>query len=165
MLTDAATLARYNAWANARLHSACATLPPDQLDLQRNAFFGSIMGTLNHILLVDILYRDRLEGRPTRFRKLNETLHTTLAPLSADQAAQDVWYVEAMAAMDPARLSQPFPFYTLPDNEYWSCPLDVCLGNLFQHQIHHRGQTHNMLSQAGLDPPPLDYITFRIQHP
>ncbi len=165
MLTDPATLARYNAWANARLHKACATLSAAALAKPRKAFFGSIMGTLNHILLVDILYRDRLEKKPTRFKLLNETLYTDLAALSQDQQEQDRWYIDAMARLDPARLSEPFPFYTLPDNQYLSCPLDVCLGNLFQHQIHHRWQTHGLLSQADLDPPPLDYITFRIEHP
>ena len=160
MLTDPATLARYNAWANARLHSACATLSAAELANQRKAFFGSIMGTLNHILLVDILYRDRLKKKPTRFKKLNETLHTDLAALTRDQQEQDRWYIDEMAKLDPARLSQPFPFYTLPDNQYWSCPLDICLGNLFQHQIHHRGQVHNMLSEAGVPPPPLDFVNF-----
>jgi len=156
---------RAHLWVIERLHSACATLSAAELAKQRKAFFGSIMGTLNHILLVDILYRDRLEKKPTRFKKLNETLHTDLAALTRDQQEQDRWYIDAMAKLDAARLSQPFPFYTLPDNQYWSCPLDVCLGNLFQYQIHHRAQTHNLLSQADLDPPPLDYITFRIEHP
>lgn len=163
MLTTPGTMARYNAWANARLHAACATLPETALTQPRQAFFGSILGTLNHILLVDILYRDRLEKKPVRFKRLDETLHPALAPLTADQVAQDEWYVEAMDALPAERLAEPFPFYTLPDNEYWTCSLEICLGNLFQHQIHHRGQTHNMLSQAALDPPPLDYITFRIE--
>ena len=44
--------------------------------------------------------------------------------------------------------------------EYFSLPLRRCLTNLFQHQIHHRGQTHHMLSHAGIDPPPLDFIKF-----
>jgi uncharacterized damage-inducible protein DinB len=164
MLTDPVTLAKYNAWANARLHAACATLPHADLVKPRKAFFGTILGTLNHILLVDILYRDRLEKNPVRFQSLRETLHPELSPLSADQRAQDAWYIDHMAALGPDKLAEPFPFYTLPDNEYWSLPLEICLANLFQHQIHHRGQTHNMLSQADLDPPPLDYIAFRIEH-
>ena len=112
MLTDPETLARYNAWANARLNKACAKLSAEALAKPRKAFFGSIIGTLNHILLVDILYRDRLEQKPIRFKLLNETLHTDLAALRQDQQEQDRWYIDAMARLDPARLSQPFPFYT-----------------------------------------------------
>ena len=72
MLAEPAEMARFNAWANARLHAAAATLPPEEVARDRGAFFGSILGTLNHILLVDILYRERLEGRETRFKSLFE---------------------------------------------------------------------------------------------
>lgn len=89
MLADPNTLARFNAWANARLHGICAQLPPDQVAKDRGAFFGSILGTLNHILLVDILYRERLEGVPSRFKSLDETLHDTLPELTAHQREED----------------------------------------------------------------------------
>ena len=68
MLAHPHTLAQFNAWANARLHEACGALSPDQIIEDRAAFFGSILGTLNHILLVDILYRERLEGVSSSFK-------------------------------------------------------------------------------------------------
>ena len=56
MLATPNLLAEFNAWANARLHGAAASLPPEEVAKDRGAFFGSILGTLNHILLVDLLY-------------------------------------------------------------------------------------------------------------
>ena len=57
------------------------------------------------------------------------------------------------------------PFDTVGTGEYFSLPLRLCLTNLFQHQIHHRGQVHNMLSQAGIAPPPLDIVKFGAGEP
>ena len=71
MLAHPHTLAQFNAWANARLHNACSALPPEAVSEDRAAFFGSILGTLNHILLVDILYRERLEKAGIRFAGLS----------------------------------------------------------------------------------------------
>jgi uncharacterized damage-inducible protein DinB len=160
MLADHRTMARYNAWANRRLHAACATLGDEALRRPRKAFFSSIMGTLNHILLVDELYRDRLEKRKTRFTRLDEILHESIVPLSDAQFAEDERYIKIMDSLTDSDLLAPFGFFTIPDNEWFELPLGVCLTNLYQHQIHHRGQAHNMLSQADLDPPPLDFILF-----
>ncbi|MSP68167.1 MAG: hypothetical protein EXQ96_08800, partial [Alphaproteobacteria bacterium] len=122
---------------------------------------SSLQGTLNHIYLVDVLYQDRLEGRKTAIKRLNQILEPELAQLRTAHAALDAWYVSAIDTMPAERLKKPFPFHTIPDNVYLDLPLEVCLTNLYQHQIHHRGQAHNMLSQAGMDPPPLDFILFK----
>ena len=160
MLIDLPTAARYNAWANRRLHRACAVLPPEELARDRRGFFGSIIGTLNHVLLADLIYRERLEKKPTSFSRLNEILHEDLPPLTAAQHSQDAWYVEFADALGPAELEGTLSFDTVETGEYFSLPLRACLTNLFEHQIHHRGQTHHMLSHAGIDPPPLDFIKF-----
>ena len=62
--------------------------------------------------------------------------------------------------LDPEELEGTLSFDTVETGEYFSLPLRMCLTNLFQHQIHHRGQTHHMLSHAGLEPPPLDVVQF-----
>ena len=100
MLAEPVEMARFSAWANARLHAAAATLPAAEVARDRGAFFGSILGTLNHILLVDMLYRERLEGRETRFESLDETVHDELAPLTAAQAAEDAYYIDYFARLD-----------------------------------------------------------------
>ena len=160
MLIDLPAAARYNAWANARIYAACAGLPHEERILDRRGFFRSIHGTLNHVLLSDLIYRERLEKKPTTFTRLDEILYEDFDTLRDTQAAQDAWYVEFCDALDPAELDGTLSFDTVETGEYFSLPLRRCLTNLFQHQIHHRGQTHHMLSHAGIDPPPLDFIKF-----
>ena len=160
MLIDLPTAARYNAWANVRIYAACAALSPEDRILDRRGFFRSIHGTLNHILLSDLLYRERLEKKPITFTRLDEILFDDFVALRAAHAAQDAWYVGYCDALDPAELDGTLSFDTVETGEYFSLPLRRCLTNLFQHQIHHRGQTHHMLSHAGIDPPPLDFVKF-----
>ena len=160
MLLDLPTAARYNAWANRRIYDACATLSADDLALDRRGFFKSILGTLNHILLADVLYRQRLEKEPTHFTRLDEILHRDFAALRAAQEEQDRWYVGFADTLPPAALDGTLSFDTVETGEHFSLPLRRCLTNLFEHQIHHRGQTHHMLSHAGVSPPPLDFIKF-----
>ncbi len=164
MLAEPAEMARFNAWANARLHACAATLPAEEISRDRGAFFGSILGTFNHILLVDILYRERLEGRETGFKTLDETVHGDLGALSAAQAAEDAYYVDYFARLDPAVMETTISFTTLTDEPlWWEVPRKIYFSNLFQHQVHHRGQAHNMLSQAGLEPPSVGFIEYQVE--
>lgn len=160
MLIDLPTAARYNAWANRRLYAACAGLTHEERIRDRRGFFRSIHGTLNHILLSDLIYRERLEEKPTTFTRLDEILHEDFDALRDAHVAQDEWYVGFCDALEPAELDGILSFDTVETGEYFSLPLRRCLTNLFQHQIHHRGQTHHMLSHAGAGPPPLDFIKF-----
>ena len=160
MLVDLPTAARYNAWANKRIYAAAGTLTPEALAEDRRGFFKSILGTLNHILLADLIYRERLEKQPTSFTRLDEILETDFSVLQDRQFANDDWYVAYADSLDPAELDGTLSFDTVETGEYFSLPLRNCLTNLFQHQIHHRGQTHHMLSHAGIDPPPLDVVQF-----
>ena len=75
MLIDLPTAARYNAWANRRIYAACANLSHEERVRDRRGFFRSIHGTLNHILLSDLIYRERLEKKPTTFTRLDEILY------------------------------------------------------------------------------------------
>lgn len=165
MLAHPQRMAEFNAWANAQLHAACATLAPEALHENRDAFFRSIFGTLNHTLLVDLLYRERLEGKfPSRFRTLDETVEADLAALSSAQRDIDAYYVDYTSGLDPCALEEAVGFYTLLDDpEYWEVSRSIYFSNLFQHQVHHRGQAHNMLSQVGIEPPPIGFIEFEIE--
>ena len=89
MFDTAVTMAEFSAWANDKLYAACAQLSSSDFVAQRGAFFGSIVGTLNHILLVNILYRQRLEnGGRSHLKRLDDTLHTDLDELRAAQRAE-----------------------------------------------------------------------------
>lgn len=160
MLLDLPNAARYNAWANQRLYGECGKLSDADRKLDRRGFFKSIHNTLNHILLADLIYRERLEKKPTTFTRLDEVLHDDWDKLQTAQFEQDRWYVAWCEKLDPKELDGTLSFDTVETGEYFSLPLRRCLTNLFQHQIHHRGQTHHMLSHAGISPPPLDFVKF-----
>ena len=81
MLLDLPTAARYNSWANKRLYEVAGKLSDEELAEDRRGFFKSILGTLNHILLADLIYRERLEKEPTSFTRLDEILHTDFGKL------------------------------------------------------------------------------------
>ena len=158
MLDSPLLMARFSRWANDRLLAAAATLSPEQLAQDRGAFFGSILGTLNHILLVNILYRERVEqGGRSHFTRLDEILHRDLVHLTRAQREEDSWVERHLAsASEEALDTETVGFYTLLEEpEYWEVSQRLYYSNLFQHQVHHRGQAHNMLSQCGLDPPPI----------
>ena len=139
MLAHPHRMAEFSAWANARVYAACASLPAAELARDRSAFFRSIVGTLNHILLVDILYRERLEGVRSQFRTLDEVLHSRLDDLTEAQRASDAYYADHTAQLDAPNLDEPIGFYTLLDDpEYWEVAQRIYFSNLFQHQIHHR---------------------------
>ena len=161
-LLDLSTAARYNAWANIRIYIALRELTDEQRKRDRRAFFKSIHNTMNHILLADLIYRQRLEKKPTTYTSLDEMLHEAFNDLEAAHRENDVWYTGFCDSLDDGELAGELSFTAVgfDEEERFSLPLRLCLTNLFQHQIHHRGQVHHMISDAGADPPPLDVVKF-----
>jgi uncharacterized damage-inducible protein DinB len=78
------TMVQFSAWANNRIYDARKSMPAGEVERDRGAFFRSIHGTLNHIVLVDLLYRERIEQVRTRFRTLDEVVHESLGALQAE---------------------------------------------------------------------------------
>lgn len=161
MLAPPPLLAKFNRWANARLHACAATLPQDEVARDRGAFFGSILGTLNHIYLVDLLYRDRIEGRRSPFKGLDDILHDNMAGLTRGQEEIDAYFLDYAESLSDEDLAGEIVFTTLLDEpEEWRVPRMVYLTNLAQHQVHHRGQAYALLNQAGLDVPSIGFIEY-----
>lgn len=157
-------LARYNAWANRRMHRTCARLTVRALMQDRSAFQGSIYLTLEHIYAADRLYRDRLEKRPISLDWPIQQFFEDIAELSKAQLELDQWYVERMSRVTQEELEADWPFMSVDDDPVLvNETLGTCLSNLYQHQVHHRGQIHNMLSQVGVYPPPMDYVLFAME--
>ena len=164
-------LARYNTWFNARLYDACETLDDAARRAPRGAFFGSIHGTLNHILWGDKIWLGRLAtvvapgeavlpaaqlALPDGAR--HETLlHTDWAALRADRAALDaaleVWLTDLPG--DFARRTLRYANTRGVSREH---PAWQALTHLFNHQTHHRGQVTTLLSQAGVDVGVTDLV-------
>ncbi len=148
-------MARNNRWSNHRLHTACGRLSAIEYFQDRGAFFKSIHGTLNHILLVDRYYLDALRGKQPHGGSLSRELHPDLSGLTHAQQEVDG---ELIAFCD--ELAEPslatVVAWVSGDGQRCSDPVHVVLAHLFLHQIHHRGQVHNMLSLAGAKAPQLD---------
>ena len=150
------TMARYNAWANGQVFDAAARLPDDAYRAARPAaYFGSLHGTLNHVLVVDLLWFARLDGSRVGPLRLDQILHDDLAALRAARAGEDARIVALVDALDEEALAKERDFKdTRGDSR--SMPVWQILATVFNHQTHHRGQAHALLKDAGLEPPSLD---------
>jgi uncharacterized damage-inducible protein DinB len=142
-------------WANHRLLTACAGLSQADFVAPRTGFFPSLRATLNHILIIDHFYIDAMEGG--RLGPAAWTDREPCATLPALQAAQEamdrrlIAVVEAAAETGLAHLVEVHRGPRIQRER-----LDRLLLHLFQHQTHHRGQAHAMLSGTPVAPPQLD---------
>lgn len=158
----AVLMARYNQWMNARLYEVASQLAPAQLAEPRGAFFGSILGTLNHLLVADLVWLHRfavlpgsgaaLQGladfpRPSR---LDAPLAADLAGLRSLRGALDALILDWVAVLEPAHMELPLAYANLAGVPARR-PFGALLQHFFNHQTHHRGQATTLLSQCGLD--------------
>lgn len=147
--------ARNNAWANHRLLHACMGLSQEEFVALRTGFFPSIRATLNHILIVDRFYVDALEGGSLGLAAfVNREPCVTLAELLPAQAEVDRRLVAWCAALDDSAIGNIVRVHR--GQRVQAERMDRLLLHIFQHQIHHRGQAHAMLSGTKVAPPQMD---------
>ncbi len=159
LLQHLQTMAAYNMWANRRLYNACKELPEAEYHAARPAFFKSIHGTLNHILVGDLMWIARINGNQPDLKRLDAILHPDLPSLRDTREQQDRCLIELVDRVDDADLERDYSYDTLTFGPMHS-PLKHMLGHLFNHQTHHRGQVHDQLSQTDVPPPPLDLMFY-----
>ena len=148
-------LARYNAGANERLYDACARLDDDERKRPRRAFFGSIHGTLNHILLGDRIWLARFAGAQVPSTDLDAILYEDFDALREARGSEDTRLLTFAQRLTPAFLAGSIR-YINNQGLTFDDPVPTLLAHLFNHQTHHRGQVHGMLSQTAVAPPELD---------
>ena len=159
-LPDFVLFADYNAWANARLYDAVETLSPEALRAERPAaFFTSILGTLNHLLVADRIWLDRFQHLPPAHGRLDELVHEDLEALRAARVAEDARIRRFVGSLDEADLDGTLAYKTSSGSPQ-SERLGALLSHFFNHQTHHRGQAHALIKEAGISPPPLDLIFY-----
>ena len=148
-------MAYNNAWANHRLLSACAGLSQAEFEAPRTGFFPSIQATLNHILVIDWFYVDALEGGtlgPAAWA--NALPCVSVAELHVAQRAVDrrlMAWCDRLGLDGVERIIQVHRGTRVQTER-----ADRLLLHMFQHQVHHRGQAHAMLSATSVAPPQLD---------
>ena len=148
-------LAVYNRLANRRLYDACARLKDEGRKRRRPAFFGSIHGTLNHLLIGDRIWLARFSGEEVPSTGLDAILYEDFAELGEAREREDVRIEQFIASIDKGFLNDSIR-YENNEGRTLKDPVDVLLPHFFNHQTHHRGQVHDMLSQTDVPPPVLD---------
>lgn len=155
----ARTMARYNAWQNRQLTEALTGVDDDVLRQDRGAFFGSIMATLNHLLWADTIWMHRFDPslpKPTVDSSRHLEATPTFAVWTAERFRMDgtirIW-ADGLRDLD---LKQDFSWYSGVLQRELVQPLGLCVTHFFNHQTHHRGQVHSMMTAAGLKAPVSD---------
>jgi len=138
------TLAAYNQKMNQQFYLACATLTGDELKKNREVFFKSIFGTLNHMLLTDRLWLGGFTENPVVFSALDEELYADFDELRAGRRKTDADIREWVAGLTEDWLKESF-------SKGLDFPRWLAVTHFFNHQAHHRGQLSAMMSQCGLD--------------
>jgi uncharacterized damage-inducible protein DinB len=148
-------MAYNNAWANHRLLASCGRLTQAEFEAPRTGFFPSIQATLNHILIIDQFYVDALEGGSLGPAAWADPVPCpTVSELRPAQAAVDRRLIAWCEALDEIGADQIIRVHR--GSRVQTERADHLLLHLFQHQIHHRGQAHAMLSATPVPPPQLD---------
>ncbi len=148
-------MAYNNAWANHRLLTACALLSQADFEVPRTGFFPSLRATLNHILVIDRFYIDAMEGGTLGPAAWADPEPCATAPiLRQAQAEIDRRLIAFVERLDEPGLTRVVDINRGDHVQHEGT--DRLLLHLFQHQVHHRGQAHGMLSATGVPPPQLD---------
>jgi len=156
-------LTRYNAWANRTLFDGVAALPPGEATKERQSLFKSIVKTLNHLYVVDLIWRAHLEGRSHDIPALNTVLHPELDALYAAQRAVDEWYVAWSDKLAPADLDRRVNFTLLSGNKGEMAVRDIVL-HLVNHTSYHRGFVGDLFYQVPAVPPLTDLPIYLREH-
>lgn len=148
-------LAEYNASANERLYESCAVLSDRERKRDRGAFFRSIHGTLNHIMVGDRIWLSRFRGETVPSTGLDEILHEDFRELREERRRMDRRITDFTKELDEAFLETTIRYVNNEGHRYED-PVHLLLPHLFNHQTHHRGQVHDMLCRTEVEPPVLD---------
>jgi uncharacterized damage-inducible protein DinB len=167
---DVKLMANYNAWMNTKILDAAKTRSEEELLLDRKAFFGSILGTLNHLIVADTLWLKRFATLEAQHevlapvlaldmpKSLNQVLFTSIEALATHREMLDKMIVDMAAQMSESGLAEIL-HYTNSAGVISAKPLSSVLIHFFNHQTHHRGQVTTLLSQIGVDVGITDLIT------
>lgn len=164
------TLARYNRWMNEKLYAVASELTDEERKRDRGAFFRSIHGTLNHLLLADSVWMGRFTGAslhgdwlgPNGIRALDQELYSDFGELRRERTKTDGEFESWVSVLTAERLAAPLRYerrgVTYDHPLWWS------VAHLMNHQTHHRGQVTTLLMQAGRDPGATDLIAMLREH-
>lgn len=153
-------LARYNAWADDKLWQTLEPVSEREFNADRKAFFRSLSGTLNHILVGTRTWLDRCEGADQSwFKALNQVLESDRDALKRAMTAQDARLVAFVEGKDEAALAGDIDYRNTSGKSFAS-PLHWILAHVVNHATHHRGQASDIISGLGHPTPEMDLIFY-----
>jgi uncharacterized damage-inducible protein DinB len=152
-------MARYNRWQNESLYGVADTLSDEERRRERGAFFGSIHGTLSHLLWADQIWMSRFAGTPRPAGGIPESaaLFPDWDALKRERVAFDQTIIDWADGLDPAWLEGDLAWYSGAAKRDMTTAKWIVTVHFFNHQTHHRGQVHCMLTQAGTKPGVTDF--------
>lgn len=153
--------AAYNAWANLRIYEAASQLTKEEFERDAGVFFKSMRGTLNHILVADRIWLKRFTGEGDAPAALDTILYIDFAKLRTAREIEDKRLVDWIDSLSEKAMAGRFVYMTVRDMRTISQRLAPALSHLFNHQTHHRGQAHAILTVLGKEAPSLDLVYFQ----
>lgn len=160
MLPHYRMFADYNRWANERVYDACEQLSEAEFKADKGAFFGSLHRTLNHLLVADRIWMKRITGTGEAPGALDAILHEDFASLRAARVAEDQRIIDWLEGATEETMTDPLSYSNVAGTQHFSQPLASVLAHIFNHQTHHRGQAHTLLTALGQPSLVLDLIYF-----
>lgn len=163
-------MAAYNEWMNAKLYDAVKSLPAEELVADRKAFFRSILGTLNHLVVGDTIWLKRFATHPADYSalepvksfpnpaSLDQILFNDIQNLSEYRKTLDRIIIEWAQSIQEIDLDHALRYANVKGivsrRNFFSLVM-----HFFNHQTHHRGQITTLLFQAGVDVGATDLFT------
>lgn len=160
--TNFELMAHYNQWMNDNIYRSCTQLSDAQLQENAGAFFGSIIATLNHILVADTLWLKRFAAHPSHYQSiteivnqssptaLNQILYSDLKSLTNARIMMDKTIIAFIDEIKESDLEQVLSYKNVKGEEM-NKRFGSVLHHFFNHQTHHRGQVTTLLHQKGID--------------
>lgn len=152
-------MAAYNRWMNEGIYASCTELSDDDRHKDCGAFFGSIHATLNHLLWADQLWMYRIAAKPKPVAPgISESLsqYESFDDLRRERAAFDQMLDDWASTIEAASLEGDLAWYSGSTGREFKKSKWLLVTHMFNHQTHHRGQVHCMLTQLGVKTPPTD---------
>ncbi len=153
-------LARYNHWQNENLYGAADRLSDAERRAERGAFFGSIHRTLSHLVWGDHAWMSRFTDWPMPATKLAQSpdMIAGWAELKRERTELDSGIITWADALDAEALAGDLTYFAQAAGREITAPRWFLITHFFNHQTHHRGQVHGMLTQAGQKPADTDLV-------
>ena len=153
-------MARYNRWQNENLYGGAGRLPDLERTRQTGAFFGSIQATLSHLMWADQGWMQRFEPSlpPPRAKSGKESplAYADWTELQRERLALDSVITAWADQLTPNWLEGDLTYFSGIAKRDFTLPKWLLVTHMFNHQTHHRGQVHCMLTQAGVKPSDTD---------